>query len=172
MEMEIRKNKSAGFSLIELIVAMAVFSFVLLAMTGIAHSVIKGQRKAFALQEVQENGRYLVESISKGIRMGIITSASDNQTTILSLINQSGDDIDYQFIANKMQRRVNAGAWQDISSNNINITGYFYIRKTVSTPDRRALVTMVMKIEMASGRAEGQAENYLQTTLSSRSWNY
>jgi len=173
MEMERLKNNSsgAGFTLVELIVAMAAFSFIVLAMTGIAQSVIKSQRKAFALQEIQENGRYLMESVGKEVRMSTINSAASSQTTSISLTDSDGDDIDYQFISNKMQRRVNLGVWQDISSSNINLTGYFYIRKGVA-PAPRALVTMVMKVEMAGGRAEGQAENYLQTTLSSRSWDY
>ncbi len=164
-----RLNK--GFTLIELVVAMAAFSFVVLSMTGVAQSVIKSQRKAFALQEVQENGRYLLESVGKEIRMSTINSLASSQTTSLSLTDPDGDDIDYQFVSNKMQRRVNLGAWQDISSTNISLTGYFYIRKGVA-PAPRALVTMVMKIEATGGRAESQAENYLQTTLSSRSWDY
>ena len=58
-------NKNKGFTLIELLVAMAAFGLIVIAISGVATSVIKSQRKAFALQNIQESTRFILESMSR-----------------------------------------------------------------------------------------------------------
>ena len=62
------KNQK-GTSLIELLVAITLFSFMILAATQIFKMVIDWQRSAISAQNVQENIRYAMEKISKEIRM-------------------------------------------------------------------------------------------------------
>ena len=62
MELEI-KNKNKGFTLIELLVSLLIFSSLVVAMSGIAASIIKAQRKGFALQNTQESARYILEAL-------------------------------------------------------------------------------------------------------------
>lgn len=166
--------KNKGFTLIELLVAMAVFGMVVVAMSTTAVSVLKSQRKGFALQNIQENARYILESMSKEIRMSEIVTSTGNFTD-LSITNVDGDgdgsrddDVDYQFTSNKIRRRVNGKAWQDLSPASLELTGSFYVNKS-SSPDR-AKVTIVMKIKSAETKAEKQAEIYLQSTVSQRSY--
>ena len=168
MELEI-KNK--GFTLIELIVAMAVFSLIVVTMGATAVSVIKTQRKAIALQNVQESARYILESVSKEIRMSKIRSDAGNGETTLKITNSKGEDINYQFNSNKLYRYPEGGSLGPdylISPANLEVTGSFYIRKSDSPV--RAAVTIVMQIKSTGGRAEGQAEIYLQSTISSRAF--
>ena len=161
-------SNNNGFTLIELLVAMAAFSFIIVSMTGIAHSVIKGQRKAFALQDIQESTRYSIESMSKEIRMSEINSADSGSipVSILNITNEDGDIIDYQFISDKMQRRINLSTWQDVSPSNVDLTGWFNIQKE-SFP-KRALVTIIIKAESQGSVVESQAEINLQSTVISR----
>ncbi|PIV10165.1 MAG: hypothetical protein COS49_01990 [Candidatus Portnoybacteria bacterium CG03_land_8_20_14_0_80_41_10] len=166
MELEM-KNK--GFTLVELLVALAVFSLVVVAMSATAVSVIKSQRKGFALQEGQETARYLLESVSKEIRMSTIDSSSGENESSLSITNAKGENVDYRFNSQKLQRQVNGGVWQDLNPFDLKVTGSFYIRRSFSQPVRGA-VTLVMKVKANGGRAEGETEINLQSTLSSRSF--
>jgi len=57
-----------GFSLIEMLVSVAVFVVLILIVTSIFQSVIKAQRNAIAAQSVQESMRFALELISKELR--------------------------------------------------------------------------------------------------------
>jgi len=72
-----------------------------------------------------------------------------------------------RFQEDKMQRSVNSGAWQDLSSSKVDLNGSFYIRK--SAFPNRALVTIVIKIESKEGKKEERSEIYIQNSITSRS---
>ena len=167
MELEI-KNK--GFTLIELLIAMAVFSMVVVAMSATAVSVLKSQRKSFTLQNIQENARYILESVSKEIRMSVINSddSGGNPTTDgkLNITNAKSETFDYWFDnSNKILYR----GGQALNSTNLEVTGSFYIRKSTSLP-ARAVVTLVIQVKATGNRTEKEAEIYLQSTISSRAF--
>ncbi len=163
--------KNKGFTLIELLVAMTVFSLVMVTMSASAVSILKSQRKGFALQDNQETARYILESVSKEIRMSKINSADSGGglVSVLNITNSKGEDIGYRFVSQKLQRQVNGGGWQDLNSTNLEVTGSFYIRKSASLP-ARAVVTLVMKVKAIGNKAEEEAEIYLQSTVSSRAF--
>jgi hypothetical protein len=52
---------------------------------------------------------------------------------------------------------------------NIEVTGGFYVRKSISLP-ARAVITLVMKVKAIGGKVETKAEVYLQSTISSRAF--
>ena len=58
-----------GFSLIEVIISVALFSIIMLSATSIFKMVIDSQRTAIATQNVQESLKYFLEVIGKEIRM-------------------------------------------------------------------------------------------------------
>ena len=62
-------NNKEGLTLLELTVAVAIFSVMMLALTQIFNMVIRGQRNAIAAQNIQESMRYAMEVMSKEIRM-------------------------------------------------------------------------------------------------------
>lgn len=60
----------SGFTLIELIVTIAVFSIVLLTGIDVMVSVFRAQAKAIALKDVLDNARFSLELMSREIRTG------------------------------------------------------------------------------------------------------
>jgi prepilin-type N-terminal cleavage/methylation domain-containing protein len=58
-----------GFSLIEIMISVAIFSVIILSATNIFKIVIDSQRSALATQNVQESLKYFFEVIGKEIRM-------------------------------------------------------------------------------------------------------
>lgn len=152
------QNTKKGFTLIEIIVAAALFSLISLAITNLFISAIKGQRQITSLQAVQENGRYLMESISKEIRTSQIVS-NDGMATNLQIKNADGENIEYVFSNKQITRN-----GEILNSENIETDGRFYIKKTNSQP--RATVVMVLNYK--SNKPEQNIKINLETTMSSR----
>src|SRR3989344_487614 len=63
-------RKRVGFTLLEMVVAMAVFSIAVLAATGAMLSVSNARVKAANLQNVQDNIRYALDLMARELRTG------------------------------------------------------------------------------------------------------
>ena len=61
--------KQKGFTLIELIVVMAVFLVIIGAALGIFISIVQNQKRILARQELLNQASYFLEQMSKGMRM-------------------------------------------------------------------------------------------------------
>ncbi|MDO8663474.1 MAG: prepilin-type N-terminal cleavage/methylation domain-containing protein [Candidatus Wildermuthbacteria bacterium] len=59
-----------GFTLIELIIYIAIVAAVLTVSSSFAWNVIQGDTKTMAYREVQQNGRFVMEKITRAIRSG------------------------------------------------------------------------------------------------------
>ena len=162
------KNKRNGFTLIELLMSLVVFSLLIFMLTAVTGSIIKAQRKAFAIQSVQEPARYILEVINREVRTSSIDSFSGDNMPSLSITNFENEAVVYQFMDNKIQRQVNGGIWQDLSPSNIGITGGFYIVNEYSP--KRSKMTIVMKIRTVGGKEESEAQINLQSAITPRSF--
>lgn len=162
------KNKRNGFTLIELLVALAVFSLIVSVLGTTTVLIIKAQRKAFAIQSIQEPARYVMEIINREIRLSDINSSSGNNLPFLNVTNFQNETIVYQFVNNKIQRQVDGGIWQNLSPDNLEVTGSFYIINE-SFP-KRAKVTVVMEMKMAGSKEENSAKINLQSAVTPRSF--
>lgn len=58
-----------GFTLIEMMVAVSIFSLVIGASSGLLISSIKNQRRSLATQEILDQTSYLMEYMSRTLRM-------------------------------------------------------------------------------------------------------
>jgi prepilin-type N-terminal cleavage/methylation domain-containing protein len=64
-----RHGQRLGFTLIEVLVSVSLFTIIILGASQIFKMVINSQRSAIATQNVQESLRYFLEVIGKEIRM-------------------------------------------------------------------------------------------------------
>lgn len=160
-----KRNK--GFGLIELIVALAIFSVIVVVMATIASSVIQSQRKVFALQSAQETGRYVLESMVKEIRQSQINSADSggNPINVLNITNSASETFDYQFDNTNKRLLRNGFA---VSPSDVEVTGNFYIKKN-DFPSY-SVITIVMKMERTSAKPEEKAKIYIQSTVTPRTF--
>lgn len=150
-----------GVSLIEIIVALSIFSVVSTIALQTFTTTLQAQRKIFNSQLVQENGRYLMESVSKEIR----TSDIENQeglSNTLNIINAKGVAVSYNFINGQLLR-----SGEVLNSVRVEMSGQFFVKKPV---DGQSAVTITMQIRSKEGLATQQSRINLQTTVSSRSY--
>jgi len=62
------RRAQSGFTMVELLIAMAFFSFLLMTVTVGFVQINRSFTKGVIVKTIQENGRVLIEDISRGIR--------------------------------------------------------------------------------------------------------
>lgn len=177
-----------GFTLIELVVTTAVFSLVIGTAIGLLTASLNLQRKSIAIQNIQDNGRHLMNLMAKEIRMSEIRNSSDGQTTVLVIDPPDiapeivGKNFTYTFTnspnwqvtrtAYILKKQTGGGEqWQwdtsSISSDDVEVDGKFVVDGRSGGDKEQPKVTIVMKVRTTGLKAE-QTEISLQTTLSQR----
>lgn len=91
-KLEIR-NFERGFTLIEMVVAIGIFSVIVISAIGIELGVANAQLKANGIQSILDNIRFSLELITKEMRTGTSYSITQNCTTRLSA--NSGPEITF-----------------------------------------------------------------------------
>ncbi|XOU94481.1 MAG: PilW family protein [Candidatus Kerfeldbacteria bacterium] len=101
-----QKLNNSGFTLIEMLIAISIFSLVLIVATNIYITINNSQRKVVTQQKIQDDIRFLFEAIAQEIRLGSInydfyennninlhTGLGGSDNSILAINSQSGDEI-------------------------------------------------------------------------------
>jgi prepilin-type N-terminal cleavage/methylation domain-containing protein len=156
--------KQRGFSLIEFLVAMSIFAIVIIVVLGSFAMVIKGQRKVIAMQNVQENTRFLLDFMTKEIRMSTINAATENTITIVRSDNQV---VTYTFSGNNIER-TSPSSSGPINSEEVLVNGRFYAEGIGTGDGQQPKLTIAINVQSAGNQPEEQSRIDLQTTLSQR----
>lgn len=151
-----------GFTLVELIVGVAIFSLVIMVAVSLFTAVLRSQRKSIAIQNIQDNGRYLIGFVAKEIRMSEIR-ISDGETSILYIYHPEHGDITYEFTGTQITRNN-----EPINSDEVEVQGTFHVDGRSGGDEEQPRVTIVMRMRTIGTKVEEQARINLQTTLSQR----
>lgn len=181
MKLFFKKNRPnlEGFTLLDIIVGVAIFTAVTLSSTAIFQQVIKGQRHAIAAQNTQESVRYAFEVMSKEIRNAQI----DNGTCITSgqvyelkagalyFKNQFGECVVYALVNARLQITRTGSIAAFITPDEVVVSRLNFDIKPIGL-DKQSAVTIIMGLY---NTAFGDIDIYksqidLQTTISSRSY--
>jgi type IV pilus assembly protein PilW len=85
-----RTKRAAGFSLVEIMVALLVSAVLMAGLT----QVYQGTRETFSVQEaqsrIQENGRFALELIGRNVRMIGYQGCAGRSTQHTSILDDSG----------------------------------------------------------------------------------
>jgi len=179
------KSYQRSFTLIELLVAVAVFSLILGAASGIFISAIRTQRKALAFQETLDQTSYVMEYMSRALRMA--KKDIDGDCTGAAKLNYSKADSGIKFenyndecqeffrvwdAVNEVNRlkEVKAVSEDYLTSPNLNVVS-FNIGPSDSwdqNDDDQPRVTIFLRIKGAGEKPEQQPVIKIQTTVSQR----
>ena len=92
-----RSLRRGGFSLLEMLVAIGIFSIIMLVAIGIMINVVAIQHKSVALQQIQDNARFSLELMTKEMRTGhdftlttICNPSSGQEIKFISTSAESG----------------------------------------------------------------------------------
>ena len=117
-----KKKYIKGFSLMEIIIYVALVSTILTSVTYFAWDIIYGDIKTYVKREVQQNARFSLEKMAYEIRQAnsIISIAADNKTLELD----SDPDVN-----KKITMQTGSATPEDITSDEVEvINGGFYDR--------------------------------------------
>lgn len=113
-----------GFTLIELIIYLAIVSTVLVSISYLIIEIISGQTRAIAFQEVNQNIRFISQIVTKDIREAeAIGSLSADSMTL----TMPGDDIIYTFepVDLTLTRQLGVSAAEVLNTDRVEATGTF-----------------------------------------------
>lgn len=168
----------SGFTLIELLVAMSIFSIAIVSATSLFISAMRGQRNAIAQQNLIENTRFVLEHMSRQIRMAQrLDSAvalcpanvffSDSGPTI-RFIDYKGNCLEYRVSSNKIQMS-SGGPFADLTSDDIRVSNlYFLVDGRLPNDVKQPRVTIYINADVPSVLPGGSSDIRLQTTVSAR----
>ena len=132
-----------GFTLVELIVAVAIFSVVVTIIIGAFSMAIKAQKRVILLQDIQENAKSILEFMAKELRMSVISNTNDGLSTELDFTRNTSDGASVVYLFQNGQLLRNGKA---MNSPNVNMTGSFYIQGVESGDKIQPRMTILLKL--------------------------
>lgn len=190
MQHENGLKANRGFTLIEIMVAVGLFSVVMTISVGSLLSLVEADRKAQALKSVMNNLNFALENISRNVRVGsnyhcstsatvppIITNPSDcaNGGVLLAFESSTGDPSDatdqviYRFTNSSIEKSDDGGAnFIAITAPEVTIEelAFYVVGTTRGDTDQPRVVMTVRGFAGIGDRA--QTNFNLQTTISQR----
>ena len=156
--------KRKGFTLIEFLVAMSIFIIVIIVVLSLFAMAIRGQRRVIAMQNIQENARFLLDFMTKEIRMSVISAVADSS---ISIIRSDGQIVTYLFSGNKIER-TSPSSDGPINSDEVLVNGRFFATGIGKADGLQPKITIIMNVQSVGSRIEEQVSIDLETTLSQR----
>ena len=192
-----KKQNNKGFTLVEMLVAIAVFMTVMTVAVGSLLSIIEANRKAQAIKSVIDNLNFAIETISRDMEVSTKYSCSPDSGNLMSFVNSDCSDggtaiqykqssntyVQYRFLVNpspgdgNLQRRICTEVdctlgekWQSITAptSTLQITNMkFYVLGTIVGDNKQPRVLITVE-GIAGEKPTDKTDFTLQTTVSQR----
>ena len=186
------KQKNKGFSILELLVSIALFTVAIVTGAGLVLAISTAQKKAVSLQEIQDNIGFAFEAMSREIRTGknyycgvdnsdLKLTAEDVKDcpiggvpdggVLFSFVNQLGQTAVYRVFNGQLEKSSDGGStFLALTSDKVDINNMkFYVYGSSSADDIQPKAIVVL------GAKTGEKfvlEINLQTTISQRIIDY
>ncbi|MEX0933704.1 MAG: type II secretion system protein [Candidatus Paceibacterota bacterium] len=173
------KKWCRGFTLVELIVSLGLFTAVALISIGALLSVVSANKKVQSLRVVMDNLNFSVESMARSMRVGssyqcgginaIPNDCGELGSDIVSFKDINGSVVVYRLHDSSIQRSTDGGlSYLDMTSPEITIEKLrFFVRGALKGDQRQPRVLFITE-GVAGVKDLEQAEFNLQTTISQR----
>lgn len=170
----IKKSKKKGFTLIEMMVAVSIFSIVVTISMGAIFTIVDANKKAQSLEAVMSNLNFSLEMMTRTIKTGqIITSTINSMTTK----DQSANTIVYSFVPlstnngvttnGYINRCINTNDCGSITAPEVNVTNLSFRDGTTINGGKQPSVVMI--VQGAAKLSERVSSNFnIQTTITQR----
>lgn len=178
--MQKNNENDRGFSLIEILVSVAIFSVVVITGTLSIMTIIDSNQKSQSLNSVMSNLNIALESMSREVRLGTdygcpdTCASADQETTEISFIPDrplsDTHRVNYRFNSTTglLERfdSVNDTAFTPVTADEVVISDMKFVVHSSGQPS----ITLTLKGK-AETRAKTSSTFYLQTLMSQRPIN-
>jgi prepilin-type N-terminal cleavage/methylation domain-containing protein len=167
------RASSRGFSLVELLVAATLFTFVVMGVSQLFAQALDIQRRATGYQKIQENALFVLESIAREVRVSAIQGVSGCSDT-LTIVHPVNGDVTYVYDRSSgtgvvtRESSVKGGGAEPITSHDVDVTLLSFCITGGGVDGQQARVTVPIALQAVSGRASARVSVSLQTTVVSR----
>lgn len=173
-----RISKKNGFTLIEILGAVVIFSVIVLIVTGIFISILRVQRRVLATQEILDQSGYALEYMSRALRMAkkdlsgacLLTTGSNYEATAsgIKFIDYNDNCTEYYLESGKLKKRIGAEV-SELTSGKLKVN-YFkvFIDGERQTDNKQPRVTFSFEIENQRLPQSERPQFRFQTTVSQR----
>lgn len=166
--------KPRGFTLVEMIVAIFIFSVAMVIATGALVSILNANRKAQAVKSVMNNLNFALDSMTRSIRTGAdydcgVPSCDVNGSSEFSFINADGEEIAYRLNdgTKRVERSVATGSFLPLTSPGVIVNDLaFYLDGESGTDTLQPRVMIIMRGEAGTGKTRTTFD--LQTLVTQR----
>jgi prepilin-type N-terminal cleavage/methylation domain-containing protein len=110
-----------GYTLVELIVSVAIFSIVMLVVSASFLWLINLDRQARATNDVVANLNFVVDTMERSIRTGT-NYYNTWDGSYFSFTDAIGRTIEYQLSGTQIQERIAGGSWTTLTDPRVRIT--------------------------------------------------
>ncbi len=165
-------SSESGFTLVEMVVAISLFTFVIFIIGGTFLNTFNIQRRALNSQQVEENVSFVLESMAKELRLSRLDSSNPNgncpasPTSALRATNQDGEVVRYFLSNGQLHREINSTTDTVVSSNTVAFDQLVFCFLGIGTDQKQQRVTITGKVH--SLNTKNQATMDFQTTISPR----
>lgn len=164
---------TGGFTMIELLTSVGLFMVVVVAASSLFIAVVQGNRKAIALQNILDEGKFVLEIMSRDIRTGKLFSVPTSNS--LEFTNAEGNIVCYRYnVGNKSIQKISSscggsGSVNEVTSSHISVDNFKFTLTGESSSDNiQPRIVISMGITNKGTKAESQSSINLETTISSR----
>lgn len=177
-----KKYNFKAFTIVEMIVAMSIFSIVMTMYLGIFLSTFRANGKMVAKQKVQNEVRYLIDVITKEIRLGTVnydyySDAIVTPETVLALKDVSENNIYFDNDNGILKIKYSEDdSWHELSTTNIYIEDLNFYISPINDPfaqtdneKKQPLVTIFMRVKY-NDQDKNDGIMIIQTSISSRQY--
>ncbi|MBX4187901.1 MAG: prepilin-type N-terminal cleavage/methylation domain-containing protein [Candidatus Doudnabacteria bacterium] len=175
--MKIRSHKQKGFTIIEAIVAASVFAIAIVSSLGVYIATLQLDQKSRAERDVLQNGRFIMEYLSKEIRNGSIDYANTT-SSVLSIRNQQDEILTFFYSpSSKSLQFTRDGSGTTLNSGNVKVSNFQFILNPTTDPfdlvndaHTQPHVTIILSLDSANSRVVDSAHIDLHTTVGVRDY--
>lgn len=160
------KKQNKGFTLIEMLVSIALFSIVLTISIGVIFTVIDTNRKSQTLTLVMNNLNFTIESMTRSIKTA--EPNSFNETSNNLRLENNGKIIVYSFSEDAIYKSVGGNTATPITSPDIVVESAIF--DLIPTTNGQPRVFIYVK-GYAEITADVRSDFSIQTTVSPRKLN-
>ena len=161
-------NKQSGFTIVEILVSTLVFSIIAIVVSGVFVQVLDLEQRSFASQKVQENGLFIMELMSREIRVSQIQNQNspDCTATSLTIIHPVNGTVTYSLNDGVLQRTAD-GVTTNLSTPDVAFSRLnFCVMGSGPTDHIQSRVAILASIQNKNGKQI--ISTSFETTVSSR----